>query len=94
MTITFGLFIFSYMGSQIITESEKLADVIWSLGWYEKEPRERFYYRQILQRCQKPCRIMALQWIPSSLTSFKSVMSISFNLLTLLRVLGGVKNVF
>lgn len=89
LTITFELYIYTYMGSQIMTESENLANVVWSLQWYEKEPKVRFYYQQILQRCQKPCRILAIKWIPSSLTSFKGVISISFNLFTLLRSMNG-----
>lgn len=88
-TVTFELFIYTHMGSQLMAESEKLANVVWSLQWYDKGHTARFYYQQILQRCQKPCRILALNWIPSSLISFRTVLSISFNMFNLLRNFSG-----
>ena len=94
LVFTFELFIYSLMGTLVTSESEKMANVIWSLGWHDKDPRIRFYYRHILQRCQKPCKIMALQWVPSSLVSLKSVLSISFNMFSLLRCLSGNKGRF
>lgn len=90
-TITLELFIYTYVGSQIMAESEQLATVIWSLNWHSKEPTIRFYYQQILQRCQKPCRILALNWLPSSLTSFRTVLSISYQMFNLLRNLSGAE---
>ena len=92
LTIAFELFIFSYMGSLITTESERVGDVIWGLNWYEQQPRRRIFYQKILQRCQKPCMILALKWIPSSLVSFRAVLSTSYSLFNVLRVMSGKKD--
>ena len=92
LTIAFELFIFSFMGSLISRESERVGDVIWDLNWYEQAPGRRFYYRKILQRCQKSCRILALKWIPSSLVSFRAVLSTSYSLFNVLRVMSGKKD--
>ncbi|XP_023245326.1 odorant receptor 82a-like [Copidosoma floridanum] len=76
------LFIFSYSGHRLKTESENVADVTYLSNWIGTLSPTNF--KMVSMRSSKPCTITAGKFYDMSLESFLQVMSSSFSYFTVL----------
>ncbi|XP_014218341.1 odorant receptor 82a-like [Copidosoma floridanum] len=76
------LFLFSYSGHRLKTESENVADVTYLSNWIGTSSPTNF--KMVSMRSSKPCTITAGKFYDMSLESFLKVMGSSFSYLTVL----------
>nr|AVH87263.1 odorant receptor 22 [Holotrichia parallela] len=81
----FQLFYYCFVGSELISYSENMANAIYKCNWHLSDNREFMKaLTLILQRCQKPQRLTAVGIVDLNFVSYLTVLRVAFSFYTLL----------
>ncbi|KAF7991118.1 hypothetical protein HCN44_002680 [Aphidius gifuensis] len=84
LSATFGLFLFSYSGDVLITESEDVGNSCFNSDWVGANDKYKRNIKILMIRSTKPCKITAGKFYDMSLQSFSNLLSTSFSYFTVL----------
>ncbi|KAL9708376.1 hypothetical protein quinque_011894 [Culex quinquefasciatus] len=79
---TFG---YSYLGTELAEEAEAVGKAIYDLPWYEHSVELQRFYRLMIQRTQRPTGITGAKFFIVQLTTFASVVQMSYSYYLVLR---------
>ncbi|CAD6232029.1 GSCOCT00001708001.3-RA-CDS, partial [Cotesia congregata] len=81
----FELFLFSYSGQELLTESDAVGESCYSSNWVGAGFTKSMQI--VMIRSLSPCKITAAKFYDMSLANFSSILSSSFSYLTVLRTM-------
>nr|AGG17934.1 olfactory receptor 1 [Microplitis mediator] len=81
----FELFLFSYSGNELLTESDAISQSCYASNWVGTSFAKSMQI--VMTRSLSPCKITAVKFYDMSLANFSSIFSFSFSYLTVLRTM-------
>ncbi|XP_040158913.1 odorant receptor Or2-like [Anopheles arabiensis] len=80
----FQMFSFSYLGTELIEQSEAVADGIFNSKWYEEDVKVQKDLSFVLMRAKKPVRLTAAKLFVVTRDSFTQVMKQAYTIFALM----------
>ena len=82
----FQMFSFSYLGTELIEQSEAVADGIFNSKWYEEDVKVQKDLSFVLMRAKKPVRLTAAKLFVVTRDSFTQVRREPYMLLAIVSI--------